>query len=341
MRIQITVLMISTCVLGSDWRTAGLHPAVTSAAVSGNPASAVFEPTLGYVVKSSLPEVRPISGTPVAARTGDAIVLPRGIQSVFAGPSAAYAISGEGSGGLGVLSFATLSDRPIDGTTGNYSFIAYSPSGASVVAVSDSNRAQIITGLPDVPRIIWTIDNIATPAATTTNDGGMVLFAEGGQVLLALKDGSRTVVYQGDRIVDIAMSPDGTYAAAADAGLHQVVLIEKLQTTPSTRVVASGAGDPSRIAFLRSGQVLLVADTIQSVALAIDIASGSANRISLPQAATTMQPISSGDAVLLTVPSDGAPGWLFGWSGDSARVWMIPGVPANNSSAGVGHGRRR
>ena len=122
---------------------------------------------------------------------------------------------------------------PVEGALAAAGWVAFSPGATAVVLYSSSTgRLQVLTGLPDAPRVSLYLDASTLPeqpaAAAVSDDGNILLAASRSAVYLIPPGGAAQIALSGEKIHSLAMMPDGKGAVAAEGATGSVYLLQGL-----------------------------------------------------------------------------------------------------------------
>src|ERR1019366_3749347 len=211
-------------------------------------ASTITGPVAGYAVESSGPELRAIYGVPGSYRFSDPLPLPDGVTRIHIAPGQDFALVERGNAGLGILflSGGTV-DRvaAVDGAMAAGDWVAFSPAAGSVVLFSSSaNRMQVLSGLPDTPRVTMDLDASTLPELPLTgavsDDGQMLLVASDQALYLVPPAGAAQLLLSAGEIVSVVMLRNGTDAAVSEGSTGSVHILLRIGSAPVDRLLASG-----------------------------------------------------------------------------------------------------
>ncbi len=313
-------------------------------AAGGERGSSVSGPTLGYVVDASTGNLHMVSGIAGSSTMGAPVHRGSAIQCSAIAPSAAYAVISDESGkawfygqpGPRGASGAELAD--LSGVT----HLATSPSGDGFVAyASGSGRVTVYAvrdGSPHLERSysvalsapvsrVALADGLKDPALLTRDSSG-------SSVLRASGDGLRTVaVLPG--ATEVTFLRGSERALILDAAQNAVYEADLALRNPALALVASsaqGIDAPVGLAVSDDNRTVAVASAANRKATLIDLASGAATQLDLPETPTGVRRMNSRAVFQLTDASSG-PMLLLDVQGDSARTVYVPLHQAERSAS--------
>ncbi|MBZ5620375.1 MAG: hypothetical protein LAQ69_16870 [Acidobacteriia bacterium] len=300
-------------------------PALASAAES------ISGPVAGYVVDSSPAQLRAILGVPGAFGFSDPLSLPAGITRVRLAPGQDFALVECGTGAPGILFLKDGAvDRlaPIDGALTSADWVAFSPSAGSAILFSASaNRLQVLSGLPDAPRVTIDLDAAMLPEqprlGAVSDDGSLLLVASEVAVYRVPREGAAQVVLSAGAILSLAVLRNGTDVAVADPTTGSVQLVRNAASAPVARVLASGLDGIGEIFPAWDGQSLFVALPGAGAVASIDLVSGEVESLSSSVTPVGLIPLRNHDTFLISAKPR-QPGWVFYRDGAAGRVVFIP-----------------
>ncbi|HEV3198422.1 MAG TPA: hypothetical protein VGZ73_10950 [Bryobacteraceae bacterium] len=319
--------------LGWYWLLAALPGSLPGAAT-------ITGPVAGYVVESSGPGMRAILGVPGSFRFSDALPLPEGVTRIHLAPRQDFALVERADSRLAVLHLSGGAVDPvvaIDGAMAAADWVAFSPSGTSAILLSSSaGRLQLISGLPDTPRVAMELDSATLPerprTAAVSDDGQTLLIASGRAVYLVRRDGAAQLLMQGREIVSVAVFRNGTDAAVSDRGAGSVHLLRNVSSAPVEQVLAAGLKGLGRLYPSWGGETIFVARPGARAVSSIDVASGEITSCDSAAGAVTLDPLRNRDTFLISARPH-HPGWIYYCDGGLGRVVFVPAAhPATENA---------
>ena len=294
-------------------------------------ATGLTAPVTGYFADPSAPELRSILGLPGALRYGDPLPLPRGTTCVRVAPGRdfAWVERGEAAPAVLFLSGGPV-DRltPVEGALAAAGWVAFSPGATAVVLYSSSSgRLQVLTGLPDAPRVSRDLDASVLPeqpvAAAVSDDGNLLLAASPGAVYLIPPAGAAQMVLSGGDIRSLAMMPNGLDAVAAEGSTGSVYLLRRLASAPVARTLVSGLVGIGKVQPAWDGGSVFVAQPGASAVSIVDATTGGAQSYGVDVPPVALDPLNIHDAFLISA-RPGEAGWIFLRNGPDARAVFVP-----------------
>ena len=157
-------------------------------AFAGNSiATSLSGPRLGLIFDRSGGSLRPISGIPGAATTGQALDLGFKISGAEISPAQDAALVVNARNSSVALIRASGGDwvaASLDGVQPGPDMMAYSPGGSAAALYYAAGRVQILTGLAGAPSIAGELDVSTLPSPVTAmavNDAGSFVLMAAGQ----------------------------------------------------------------------------------------------------------------------------------------------------------------
>ena len=292
-------------------------------------------PVAGYVTDSSRAQLRTIFGGPGAFTFSEPLPLPEGVAQVRLAPGQDFALVEHANNAPGVLFLkAGAVDRlaPIDGAIPSADWIAFSPgAGSALLFSAAAHRVQVLSGLPDAPRVALDLDAATLVEQPTlgavSDDGSLVLVASGTSVYRLSRDGSAQVVLSAGGIQSLTVLRNGVDAAVSDPTTGSVQLLRNAASHPEARVLASGLDGIGTIFPSWDGLSLFVARPGAENVSSIDMASGEVRSFSASVAPVGLIPLRNRDTFLISAEAH-QPGWVFYRDGLAGRVVFIPAESA-------------
>ena len=308
------------------------------------PGSNLATPVLGFMVRTSPPELRPILGVPGASAFGVPVQLPDGTTHLHLAPGQTYALAERertSSLSLVYLDGQTLSGvTEISGALAEPALVVFSPTGRSAVLYSgESGQAQVLTGLPNSPRIARQL--LVPPVEgglqlLAINDDGDVLVVvdQAGHVFALAQDSFLSLVHAGAEIGGVAFVPFRSDLIACDPAQRAVYLIEDVGGTPLSSILASDLYLPPGPVVIQSssdGRSTFFASVGSKRLSIIDRVSSKLETIDLPAPLDGLDALKVPTAMLLSA-RDNEPGWVLEASDSVARVLLVPALPGLRST---------
>ena len=320
-------------------------------------ASTITGPVAGYAVASSGPELRAIFGVPGSYRFSDPLPLPDGVTRIHITPGQDFALVERGDAGLGILflSGGTV-DRvaAVDGAMATADWVAFSPRARSAILFSSSaHRLQVLSGLPDGPRLVMDLDATNLPERPVvgglSDDSQVLLVASRRAVYRIPPDGATQLLLSAEEIVSLAILRNGTDAVVAERrtgpvlgtrhpgrdtredlavkerGTGSVHLLQNITSTPTTRELASGWEGIGELYPSSDGGTIFVARPGAKAVSSIDVPSGEVQSLDSDVLPISLQPLRNRDTFLISAEPH-QPGWIFYRDANAGRVVFIPAV---------------
>lgn len=293
----------------------------------------VSAPVLGYVLDAAAHRIRPVYGIPGASALGQPLEAGVDIAQTAISPRQDYAIYLTADAGQAMLAApiaAASSLQPLDGVRPGADRVVLSPQGsAAVFYYASSQRAQVVSGLPDAPSVVRELDLSALPdkaqALTVSDDGGVVLASASDAALYVFgPDGAA-----GRLVLDATPSAMTFLNGSEDALLADPSGISIVRD-PSGAAVhtllaaeSDGSGRPVAIAASADNTRAFVADAASGSVIEVDLATGSATATPCDCVPAGLYPMSGRAAFRLTELGKG-PMILFDGGPSGPRVVLIP-----------------
>ncbi len=262
-------------------------------------------PVMGYAFGGQTRELRAILGVPGASRWSDPLALPDGVTALRIAPGHRWALVLRDGGEAGILTLDSLAYSPIADTLDNLDSVRFSPSGTAMVLSSGA----IYRGLPEEAKRGG--DAVVADLMAVSDSGEVATLIEGRLMKGAefLRECSadcrfgffpgseaRLAVFDGGRLIEMSGSESRIVAENLDAA--------DLMLATNKAVLLSGSS-ALRVIDRVSGAMLRTED--------------------LPAAATRLEAMRQGDAVLLSSGSEESDAaWMFSQEG----VRFVPARPA-------------
>jgi hypothetical protein len=305
---------------------------VSLAAASGA-APDVRGPIVGYLSQTTRPTLRAIVGVPGAAGFSDELLLPTDVARVHVAPGEPYALIERNGVPLAVVHLVGAvagQDLPITGALQGPDLVAFSPLGRSVLLFSKiAARLQVITNLPDSPRIAQELDVRSLPEAleamAVSDDASSVLLSSAGTVYRLLADGStRTVAGVGEAAL-LAFFPNGKDGAIADRSTGSVYRFHGATGTAALRSVSAGLKGVGGIGTGNDNDTVYLSNSGDHRITSVSLQSGELRAFDLPVSPIQMDRLGTTDTFLISSESE-QPAWLFFRDGLDGRAVFVPAV---------------
>lgn len=236
---------------------------------SVTPGTSVRRPLLGYV-QLAPGEIRPVTGFIGANVVQDNVVAAD--MAVFPAGSQPYAIVRAGD--ASPAGVARLDENGLGPVTaipeafGAMERAVFSASGESVILMAEG-RLQVITGLPDQPRIASNVNLSEIPGtfvtATVSDDGQTIAaaFANGETARLdEIRGNQRRTLIERPSVAAVRYVPASGALLIADAASNEVLLLDKDGAEPLILAgAAEGVSGPADIETSKDGRIVFVANS--------------------------------------------------------------------------------
>lgn len=290
-------------------------------------------PSLGMLYDPSAGTLRPLLGFPGAAMLGPPLPLPPELAGVRTAPRGGYALAFEGAGGA-VFEITPAGKRPLPGLEPAPDWVAFSPSGSHAALYhSDSGMLELVSGLPQAPLRIASIDFSVLPGPMTAlavSDTGAVLAASAfgpdvAVVYSATRRRPATHVLSARRISAIAYLGATNAALAADAAAN---LVYRLNGASATVIggSAEGVSAPVALAATEDGRRAVVANSGKAPLLLLDLEGGPSRSLSCSCRTAVVEPLAGNAVFQLTAPGARTT-WLLDLSTSEPRFFFVPEAP--------------
>jgi len=218
-----------------------------------NVATTLSGPQLGLVFDRAAGGLRPISGIPGAATTGEPLALGFAISRAEISPAQDAALVVNARSSSVALVRASGGDwvtASLDGVEAAPDSMAFSPGGSAAALYYAAGRVQILTGLPATPAVAGEIDVSGLPAPITAmavDDTGSFLLMAAGQAesvslyYVAISSAPK-LVGSFRSVSSVRLFSAGRQALVADTLAATVYQVTDPAGAAVTQVVAS-AGD--------------------------------------------------------------------------------------------------
>ncbi len=300
-------------------------------------------PVTGYVFDGPSKAFRAVLGMPGASILGDRIPLGYETRSVTVSPvlDSAIAIGTDGAVHFLRIDDGAVSERAASGLDPAQAAV-FSP-GGSAAALFSNQTLQVVTGLPDSPKLRSTISLGAQPGRSVagvtssrpqlrrlslavSDDGEYALFAGAASVRLLGSGGEDRNLAEAASGSLVAFAPGGHDAAVADpqSGL---LLFRNAAGAPVRRVLApkETVAAASGLEFTADGAGLLLTNDERGV-LSFDVASG--DRKTVPCECVPSGLHRMGRVFRLNEAGAG-PLWLLDAAAAEPRTVFVPALSGN------------
>jgi hypothetical protein len=291
-------------------------------------------PVMGYLADAN-GSVRPLLGIPGAALIGRPLDLPVSLSVAAVSPKQDYVIGSTAQDRRTVLIRLAGTDRSpqsIENARAGITRIIASPAGGTVALYfKDTAVVQVLTGLPDAPKVSYEFevpDEVGAIAVSA--DGERVLYAVTGQdtgaVFLRASSGELTRMAGVRSASALAFSENGPDIAIADAAANEVWIGHggALQRLAGER---EGIVAPGAVAFSPRG--ILVASA-GNKAVALVPQDGSAIRFTACPCTPDSLSLLGNGMFQLTASAKGTI-YVFDAGAAEPAVWFIPALVEANA----------
>jgi hypothetical protein len=315
---------MSRSAFGWCWLLAAMAGSLSGAAT-------ITGPVAGYIVESSGPVLRAIFGVPGSFQFSDPLPLPQGVTRIHLAPGQDFALVERADSGLGILYLSGGAvDRvvAVDGVMAAADWVAFSPAAASAILFSSSSsHLQVLSGLPDTPRVALDLDTTTLPERPRTgavsDDGRTVLIASGRAVYLVPRDGAAQLLMPAREIVSVAIFRNGTDAVVWDGGTGSIHLLRNVSSAPVEHLLASGLKGPGKLYPSWDGGTIFVTQPGTKAVSWMDLASGEIQSFDSAAVPVTLDPLRNRDTFLISARPH-QPAWIFYRDGNTLRVVFVP-----------------
>ena len=302
-------------------------------------------PVAGYATDSSRTQLRTIFGVPGAFAFSEPLPLPEGVRQVRLAPGQDFALVERTNSAPGVLFLkAGAVDRlaPVEGAMPSADWIAFSPgAGSALLFSAAAHRLQVLSGLPDAPRVLLDLDAATLPEqpvlGAVSDDGSLVLVASGASVYRVPREGAAQVVLSaGGALCRSRCCATAWMPRYRTPRTGSVQVVRNAASNPVVRVLASGLDGIGTVFPAWDGRSLFVTRPGVETVSSIDLVSGEVRSFPSAVAAEGLMPLRNRDTFLISARAH-QPGWVFYRDGMAGRVVFIPASkPAARDLPGKG-----
>lgn len=292
----------------------------------------VTGPVAGYVFDETALVLRPVLGIPGAAVLGDPVGL--GIDLSYAAVSprldSVIAVGADRSFHVFTLNGGTASEISVNGVAVSPEQVVFSPAGTAAALYAGS-RIQVVTGLPAAP-VSGSSFNLTgllalpggrghhafTGSLAVSDDGALVLVAQGAGVELFAAGGSRQIAAA--RNAAVAFAPGTHDAAVAGIGL---MLVKDAGGAAAQQVIATDDASQTAVgvSFSADGSKLYVASATAQGVAAFDLTAGTRSMVLCN---CTPAGISGMGNLYRLNEVGSAPLWLLDTTASGPRIVFVP-----------------
>lgn len=279
-------------------------------------------PTLGFIPATNGSGLTPILGVPGAARLGATVGTPDG-STLYVAPRSSYLIAVTPGASLAIASLrpaalqSGLELTPVSGALLDPDVVVFSPTGSSAALYArHSNTVQVLSGLPNAPRVVRT--------TTVAVQLGLPAVSDDGQLLLSIEDGGAIVDVQSGATkykgspAGLAFLPGSHDAIVADSRSNAVL---KLSGSGSQTVLSTAIVSPEALTVTSDGTTVILASARSKSLWAVPLVSGSAQSHPVEKSVRSLDPLPGGNTFLVTY-QDGSHG-LVSWRDHKLSSFFI------------------
>jgi DNA-binding beta-propeller fold protein YncE len=313
--------------------------ALLAASTAAYPAS-LEGPRMGMVFDSSMRVLRPILGTPGAAIMGEPLKTGLDLRRVAISPQQDYALAAQGEHNeIAVLRFdhAPMTSTLVPGTHHGPDQMVFSPGGrVAAVHYKDGNRIQVLSGLPDSPKVVdeLYLSAGALPSALAVGDDNTVLAGVGSSVYWVTRSGEVPVLKGVSKVSAIALTT-ARLALVADAVNNQIHRLQNLTSALETDVLAGpaqGIAAPVAVAVSSDSRRAFVANGKSGTVAILDLQGKTpVRKIACGCKLTGLDRLDGDNLFRLTEPSN-RPMWVLEAGAKETRVVFVPADLARSSA---------
>ena len=308
-------------------------------------------PFMGYVFDRSLGQIRTVAGIPGAARVADPVKLDFKLEHALFGAGGSIALASI-SGGTALTVIGALDSQPtavpVENSMLDFALGAFNgPATAAILYGSGCGCVQVISGLPDSPRVSRNIDSASFPGAVialaVSDDQSIAAIAvassedgsSSSRILLFDLTGDGTPPPVITSASSVAFTPNGKDLIVTDAtsGSVSMALNAGGVVDIASALVSStedAISNPGAIAFASDG-LLLIADSAGLVHI-INLPTNERRSIACSCRPDSIEGMKDKSTYRLTGPDAGAV-WILDLSGEKPRTLFVPiDAPANTDS---------
>jgi hypothetical protein len=287
-------------------------------------------PSSGFVFDQSAHALRRIQGIPGASLVGGPVEFGFAVSAAYVAPrlDSAFVLAADGMVHFFRLTEDAPAERAVDSLVAPLQ-VVYSPSG-SAAALYSPGSVQVIKGLPDAPVLATTIRVRPNPrqrralpnTLAISDDGGYLLYAEGGPLeLIGVAGDNRQVMASGAGIL-AAFAPGGHDAAVINSG--KLIFFQDIAGAATERSF-DGIAAASAVAFAPDSLRLFVASATGRTVTTFQVTTGDRSTLSCDCAPAALIPMGS---VFRLNELGSEPLWLLDTASERGLVF-VPAPVAN------------
>src|SRR5262249_4281138 len=284
----------------------------------------IQKPLLGFVYEKDAGEVRAILGVPGALVFSDPLALPAEVTNVHFSPGQKYAIVERSDGApVGLVRFPGLNPgeiTEIPSSIGEPSILSFSPDGGSVAVYSSSEGlVEILTGLPDTPRLLRELTRDDLPGDVkllAASDGGTALAGlVNGEIYRLPFEAASEFVFSVTDLGGLTFAPSSDDALLFDHDGGRAILLENVSGAVSHRLLAEESQElDGPIIRHPDGGAARITSAASSHLWQIDSRTLEVQDLSLPEAPAMLEQLRTSGKFLLSSES-GQPAWILDTTG--------------------------
>jgi hypothetical protein len=338
LRISILILL---CIVGRSVSSAGQRQAPPPENSSRRPPAGsngyvpepMQRPLLGFAYDNEAGELRAILGIPGALVFGNPLALPAEVTNVHFAPGQRHAIVERDGAPLGLLPLPGINPGPITEIPSSIiepSIVSFSPNGASVAIYSSSEgRLEIITGLPDSPRLLRDLTRDDLPdevkVLALSDKGPTLLEGTVDNDVYRLRLGAvPEFVYGVTDLGGLTFAPSSDDALVFDRDGGSAFLLQNITGSVSHRLIAEQLPDlDGDIVLNFSAGQARISSTNSGHLWQIDLRNQELQDVQLPATPLMLQALrTSGKFLLSAEPSQ--PAWVLDTTGAAGTLYFVP-----------------
>ena len=304
------------------WLTAPLLCLAQSGSVEG--------PVLGFVLDAPTSSMRPLLGIPGAATTGGSLPLGFDFTAAEVSPRQDYVLAVASGGEIRLVRLrGEIRATPVANASPGADRLVLSPSGSAAALYHSGGPLEILTGLPDSPKLAANLDLAALPGApgllAVADDGVAVAAVQlaDGQALFLLgagRDPQPLPAYIAVSLAVFGGSTHDLYLAGRER--NALAVIRDVTGDPAFQVLAGssdGIAGPVGLAITPDNRRAFVANADNGTV----VVWGAGPTISVPcQCEVTGLQALNGAALFRLTDISASPVWLLDGGGPDVRLWF-------------------